>query len=488
MNSRSLSSDRARIRVVSIPDPLLKVLRTDNNTPLRAGTAWIWSQQWQEEPPEYYASMRGKGLNAVRIVLFDTWEHEAGYVKTDWNNPTYRQAMLARVERAVNFCSQNGMYAIINSHNKIPLFDTAYNQALWTHVAPYFKNRTNVVFEMSNEPLAGTGIGEGGVYKDSIERMQDLRNTFEIIRQRAPDTHIMALTPAGVSGWGYVDGMVRMTRTFEGLGKPIDWTKASVSYHLYHADESLFPQAQNLRNFHSQYPGWPSENNFPKSVTNEQLGISDTWRSVSFGNDTFLNQTCERLGLGWSHWNINRLDQLNRNWPILWSDAVNKGYTWQPDPVSNTVVRINAGGGKLGRFEADINYFGGDIASNNSSGSVDISGVRNAIAPDNYRNERYGNFTYEFGRLVANRRYRVRLHFSEGYSAITDVGQRVFHVFANGNLSLRNFDIFAAAGRKRNRALAQDMMANADARGRIVLRFESVVQNAKVDALELLAK
>ena len=78
--SVSLPTDRARVTVASIPDSYggsnLKVLRTDTNTPLRAGTAWIWEKQGQEEPAGYYVSMRSKGLNTVRMILFDTWEKE----------------------------------------------------------------------------------------------------------------------------------------------------------------------------------------------------------------------------------------------------------------------------------------------------------------------------------------------------------------------------------------------------------------------------
>ena len=49
--SASLPTDRGRIAIASIPDPYggpnLKVLRTDANSPLRAGTAWIWEKQGQ---------------------------------------------------------------------------------------------------------------------------------------------------------------------------------------------------------------------------------------------------------------------------------------------------------------------------------------------------------------------------------------------------------------------------------------------------------
>ncbi|MFZ4506369.1 MAG: cellulase family glycosylhydrolase [Fimbriimonas sp.] len=489
--SVSQSRDRGRITVANIPDAmggtaLLKVLRTDNGTPLRAGTAWIWSQQWQEEYSAYYAAMRGKGFNAVRLILFDTWEKEAGYVQTDWNNATYRNAMLARLERAVNLCTNNGMYAIINSHNAIPNFDAPYNQALWTYVAPYFKNRTHVIFEMDNEALSGSGIGASATYEGDPVRLQDLRNTYNIIRQGAPNSHIMVLTPAGISSWGYVDGMGTLARTFDLLGTPIDWTKTSVAYHLYHGDANLFPNAENLRNLHSRYPGWPSENNFPSTLTNAQLGITDSARSVSFGNDLFVTQTCERLGLGWSHWNMNRLDVLNNNFAFLEADATAKGYFWQPDPVKNATKVINAGGVTVGTFNQDINYFGGSIANNDPYATINTTGVANAAPADVYKTERWGNFTYGVASLTANKNYTIRLHFNESYNAIVAPGQRVFNVYANNVKVLNLFDIFAEAGQVRNKAVVKTVTAKSDASGRIVLRFESVVQMAKVNGIQVL--
>jgi len=490
--SVTLPTDRARITVATIPDAAggpapLKVLRTDYGTPLRAGTAWLWSKAPEEQPGSYYAELRGKGFNAVRIILFDTWEKEAGYGNTDWNDPTYRSVMLARIDRAVNYCSRNGLYAIINSHNKIPEYNSDYNNNLWRSVARYFAGRTNVIYEASNEPIPGTGTNAAGEYADSVARLQQLRDTYGLIRGRAPNTHIMLLTPAGVSGWGYIDGLARLAKKFVGLkGIAIDWTKTSLAYHLYHADENLWPQAQNLRNFHSQFPGWPSENNFPKSVTSQTLGIdpTDDWRSVSFGTDTYLAQTCERLGLGWSQWHIEGSAKLNRNFPLIWADAVAKKYTWNPDPVVNADRIVNAGGPSVGAFGEDINFWGGTVATN-AAGVVDTKGVKNAAPADVYQTERYGDFSYQFSGLLPNRKYYLRLHFAENYSGITAAGQRLFSVYFNNVRVLNRCDVYALAGNRRNRAVVREIIGTTDAQGRINLRFESIVQNALVNGIEI---
>ena len=339
--SHSLPTDRGRIQVVEIPDAAnpsqrLKVLRTDAGTPLRAGTAWVWSGEPQEPPASYYRQMREAGLNAVRIILFDVWTQEQGQAAYDWSNPEYRRAMLERLERAVNLCSQNGLHAILNAHNKSPSPHPKYqeplNTDLWTAVAPFFAARTHVAYELANEPIPGAGR-DGKLDPEHERTLESLVRVHALARKLAPETHLMILTPCGVSGWGTATAMGNLTRHFEKLSGPIDWTKTSVAYHLYHADTGLFPKAENLRAFHRSYPGWPSENNFPPGFPGGKLGAQagDDERSVKFGDEEFLLQTCERLGLGWSQWHINGPENFKRNWPLLWSDAKAKGYAWKPE-------------------------------------------------------------------------------------------------------------------------------------------------------------
>jgi hypothetical protein len=353
--SLPLATDRGRIQVASVPDPLggpnLKVLRTDTNSPLRAGTAWIWEKDRQEEPETYYASMRAIGLNGVRMILFDAWEVEAyapspTFTPTDWNDPVYRARQLARMERSVNYASAHGLYVIINAHNKIPNYNATYCDALWTYVAPYFANRTHVLYEAANEPMDGIG-NNGSMTANASDnaanhpRIQALKTTFNIIRNAAPLTHVMILTPSGINDYATGTGLGNLAASFASLPGAVDWTKTSVAYHLYNNDSAYgaATNAANLRNLHSRYPGWPSENNFPVSVTNATLGISDIWRSAQFDSDLYVNQTCERLGLGWSMWNINGQTQLDRNWPIMIADANAKGWNWTEDvlPTSTPV-------------------------------------------------------------------------------------------------------------------------------------------------------
>lgn len=354
-----LATDRGRIHVASIPDPLggsnLKVLRTDTNSPLRAGTAWIWEKDRQEEPQTYYASMRAKGLNGVRMILFDAWEVEAylpspTFTPTDWKDPVYRARQLARMERSVNYASAHGLYVIINAHNKIPNYNATYCDALWTYVAPYFANRTHVLYEAANEPMDGIG-NNGSMTANATDnaanhpRIQALKATFNIIRNAAPLTHVMILTPSGINDYATGTGLGNLAASFASLPGAVDWTKTSVAYHLYNNDSAYgaATNAANLRNLHSRYPAWPSENAFPPGDFPNANGL-DEWRSKPFPingvNDLWVNQTCERLGLGWSMWFMNGQAQLDINWPIMIADAnanANaKGWNWTADVLPTT--------------------------------------------------------------------------------------------------------------------------------------------------------
>jgi hypothetical protein len=337
----SLPTDRARITVASISDaydlagPQLKVLRTDVDTPLRAGTVWIWNETPQEQPAAYYDQLKDAGLNAVRMILFDTWMHDNAYTTVRWTDSAYREAILARIDRAVDYASARGLYVIINSHNGYGLYDATWVDELWTVVAPRYAGRTHVIYEAANEPM--TNLGDNGDISALVPgRLAALRATHDLIRAAAPATHIMVLSPANVlSDTAAVTALGNLAQNFADLpGPAIDWSKTSVAYHLYAGHTYSFPQAQDLRDLHARFPGWPSENNFPAAITSETLGITDPVRSIAYQDHEYINQTSEFLGTGWSMWNINGVTQFANNWPLIWADAVAKGYSWQPDPTT----------------------------------------------------------------------------------------------------------------------------------------------------------
>lgn len=340
--SVSLPSDRKRVAIQCIADaknpggPRLNVLRSDQGTPLRAATSWVWKPN--ETPgrlstPAFFKQMRQAGLNAVRVIAFDVWEAEkyGGQYARNFDDPVFLKNLRGLIETTVNQCSRYGMYCIINAHNSIGNFSPEITRKFWRVMAPYFANRTHVIYEEANEPLTGTGIeaNYSFAYGPTLAALRALHNE---VRAAAPNTHLMILTPSGINGWGYVDALARVVQMFEQLpGPAIDWTNTSVAYHLY-ANDAQFgsPDAENLRHLHSKYSGWPSENNFPYGVSSAELNITDPWRSASY-RELYANHTAEILGLGWSMWNIESPEQFARNFPLMWNDARSKGYTWSSD-------------------------------------------------------------------------------------------------------------------------------------------------------------
>ena len=307
--------------------------------------------------------MKLKGLNAVRIILFDTWKVETYppsnvFTPTDWEDPAYRTRQLARMERSVNFASKYGMYVVINSHNHIPSYNEVYTSTLWKYVAPYFANRTHVLYELANEPMSGIGrngdMDMGATGAISSPRLQALKRSYNIARNGVPNTMLLILTPSGINDYNYGTGLGNLADAFAQLPGTVDWTKTAVAYHLYANDAAyvVATNAANLRNLHQRYAGWPSENSFHAGVYVYQ---GDEWRYPSFDNDLYVNETCEKLGIGWAMRFINGTDQLNNNFPAMWSDAVAKGWTWVPDAITLPILLLITTGGLIYRGKLKLN-------------------------------------------------------------------------------------------------------------------------------------
>ena len=153
--------------------------------------------------------------------------------------------------------------------------------------------------------------------------------------------------------------------------------------------------------------------------------------------------------------------------------------TVHPKPSPTTgLVAINAGGREAGVFASDRRFSGGLLYSTNAT--IDTSAVAFPAPQAVYQTERYGNFTYTVDQLAPDASYKVRLDFTEIFH--DGPNRRLFDVAINGVPVLDDFDLFAAAGGK-NKAIAREFQVRADASGTIQIAFQSVRDNAKVDAI-----
>ena len=147
-------------------------------------------------------------------------------------------------------------------------------------------------------------------------------------------------------------------------------------------------------------------------------------------------------------------------------------------------IRVNCGGpsytDSLGHvWAADYGYNEGTA----STVSAKITGTND---PDLYQDGRWnGNpsvpMTYTFP--VLNGNYHVKLYFTEAVTQLQQVGARVFDVKIQGAVVFPRLDIFAEAGADGALIKGADVTAS---NGKLVIEFDSIVQNPKVHAIEIL--
>jgi len=170
------------------------------------------------------------------------------------------------------------------------------------------------------------------------------------------------------------------------------------------------------------------------------------------------------------------VDDLNR-FPEL--NETNNSFVRSMN-VLRTNYMINSGGGSSLSYEADAWFSGG--ATLTVSGTINRTAVANPAPSTVYRSERNGAFTYTLTNLVPRAAHKIRLHFAE--LVHSSIGQRRFHVNANGNRMLSDLDIYAEAGTT-NKALAKEFQCRSDSMGNIRLQYIASVGLPKSSAVEV---
>jgi hypothetical protein len=107
--------------------------------------------------------------------------------------------------------------------------------------------------------------------------------------------------------------------------------------------------------------------------------------------------------------------------------------------------------------------------------------------PALYGGDRYGNFTYYIP-VATDGQYSVTLRFAEtnyGKESEGGVGSRVFDVYCNGTVLLKDFDVFKEAGMACQAVKRTFHHLKPNAQGKLVLWFVPVVDYATVRAIEV---
>jgi hypothetical protein len=160
-------------------------------------------------------------------------------------------SFLAKLDEQVDIAQALGMYIIIDYH-PVPCCKPIYSQEpwrsdiveFWDTVAPRYKDRTHVVYEVKNEGLSST---EG--WDDPVARAQHVAKTAQFhdelyvrIRAAAPDTHLIAFCATGRA----LSESMEDTLTALALATQVDYANASVAYHPYVDPGEMMPLVQQL--------------------------------------------------------------------------------------------------------------------------------------------------------------------------------------------------------------------------------------------------
>jgi hypothetical protein len=151
--------------------------------------------------------------------------------------------------------------------------------------------------------------------------------------------------------------------------------------------------------------------------------------------------------------------------------------------AAQTAIRINCGGGNY--TDSKGQPWEADQGSTGGLPSFITAAVKGTNDPKLFQTGRYSNgnagLVYAFN--VPNGPYHVNLYFAETYAPTMAKGTRVFNVKIQDALVFSNLDVFAEAGA--DTALIKGAGITV-VNGRISVELDGIVQNAKVNAIEIL--
>lgn len=222
------AAERGRVRVQN------GTVVSDRGTILRGAAMSVLYGPGNANNDSYWRHMNvNLGLNAVRLG-----------VKTGQIGRSIQQ-QLPVLDAMVNSAAKNNMYVMIMSSNKAGRYYLDELKKFWSVVAPRYKDRTHVLFEMLNEPTSGgPHWGNASQYTDRV--ISDLKSVYDIMRRGAPNTHIVLFSPGNIypncAQYAAVIGRMR----------GVDWSKASVGFHHYNGTVKI--GEAGLKCLRAKYP------------------------------------------------------------------------------------------------------------------------------------------------------------------------------------------------------------------------------------------
>ncbi len=155
------------------------------------------------------------GLNTVHLYLE---KHDT---------PT--GANVRAADSLVAWTSQANMYLVITigcgSNNGS--FNLTQAKAFWNFYAGRYANNTHVIYEIHNEPIFSCNGNATGA--DDVAMMDMEAECYNIIRSKAPNTHVILYSNGGLSHTNQIQGVINGLLT-----RNVSFANASIAYHGYY--------------------------------------------------------------------------------------------------------------------------------------------------------------------------------------------------------------------------------------------------------------
>jgi hypothetical protein len=179
---------------------------TDWGTAMRGG-CWGMAGANRAFARDELVAVKFCGINAVHV-----------YTEKNDDKPVGWAAQ--HMDSVVEWCRQESLYVVMtfgNSH--LTSYGKVYK--FWEFYAPRYKDMTHVIYEIKNEACSAT-------YHCAENAMQMYIDCHKIVRDVAPDNHVMLMSHSNIKG-----GINSLFEDVERLGSDIDWTKCSLAFHGY---------------------------------------------------------------------------------------------------------------------------------------------------------------------------------------------------------------------------------------------------------------
>lgn len=200
----------------------------DNGTPLRGAPFFlsIWDIPDMRDNEATFKAYFEDVVNSyhMNVVRISPWIGDWTYmVKGQDHYENHKTDYLYMMDKAVQWAEDMGIYAIINMHIQ---FGTAANvqktKDWWDVVAPRYKNKTHVVFELLNEP----NLNDYDTSKAYAENTMD--EIYHHVRGLAPNTHLILWSPNNARKISLSE-----LRSSSTGANTIDYGNASFGFHVY---------------------------------------------------------------------------------------------------------------------------------------------------------------------------------------------------------------------------------------------------------------